>query len=52
MATKEEIEIALRVIREASGDPDVGVIADLVKQLEVSAVAVKDVRTVAPKETR
>lgn len=52
MATNEELEIAIRVVREASGNPDIGAIAELIKQLEASAVAPKDVRTVAPKETR
>lgn len=52
MATKDEIETAIRVVREVSGNPDVGVIAELLKQLEASAVAPKDVRTVTPKETR
>lgn len=52
MATKEEVDVAIQVIREVSGDPVVGAIAELIKLLEQSAVASKDVRTVAPKETR
>jgi hypothetical protein len=52
MATKDEIETAIRVVREVSGDPVVGAIAELLKDLEASAVAPKDVRTVTPKETR
>jgi hypothetical protein len=52
MTSVNEIEIAIRVIREVSGDPVVGAIAELLKDLEASAVAPKDVRTVTPKETR
>lgn len=52
MATKEELDVAIRVVREVSGDPDSGAIAELLKILEASAIVPKDVRTVAPKETR
>lgn len=52
MATNDEIEIALKVITEAAGDPTVGPIAELVKQLKDSSQAAKEVRVVEAKEKR
>jgi hypothetical protein len=52
MATKEEIAIALKVIEEVSGAPEVGLIADLVKEIKKSGDATKEVRVVSSKETR
>jgi hypothetical protein len=52
MATKEELEIAIRVINEFAGDPDSGVIAELVRDLKKSSVPAKEVRVAEPKETR
>lgn len=51
MSTKEEIATAIKVVREVSGDPEVGVIAELLKQLQDSTAA-KEVRVVDAKETR
>jgi len=57
MATKEQIEIAIKVINDVAGSPDSGAIAELVKDIRKSAenfdtVAAKEVRIVEAKETR
>jgi hypothetical protein len=52
MLTKEEVEIAIRVINEITGEPDSGVIADLVRDLKNSSAPVKETRVAEPKETR
>jgi hypothetical protein len=52
MFTKEEIEIAIKVINETAGEPDSGVIADLVRDLKKSSAPVKENRVTEPKETR
>jgi hypothetical protein len=56
MATKEQIEIAVKVINEIAGSPDSGLIAELVKDIQKSEVktdtAAKEVRIVEAKETR
>lgn len=56
MATKEEIEIAIKVINAVAGTPDSGAIADLVKEIGKSETkandAAKEVRIVEAKETR
>jgi hypothetical protein len=57
MATKEQIEIAVKVINEVTGSPDSGVIAELIKDIQKSEVktdntAAKEVRIVEAKETR
>lgn len=51
MATKAEILAAVAIVREFAGNPDVGVIADLLRDLEASTTA-KEVRIVETKETR
>jgi hypothetical protein len=57
MATKEQIEIAVKVINEIAGSPDSGAIADLIKEMQKTEVktdniAAKEVRIVEAKETR
>ena len=53
MFTKEEIETAIKVINEFAGTPDVGVIAELVKDIRKSSDApTKEVRVTEAKETR
>lgn len=61
MATKEQIEIAVKVINEVAGSPDSGAIAELVKEIQKSGNkpevknfdnAAKEVRVVESKETR
>ena len=58
MATKEQIEIAIKVINEVAGSPDSGAIADLVKDIAKSETknfdkeAAKEVRIVESKEIR
>lgn len=57
MATKEQIEIAIKVINDVTGSPDSGVYADLIKDIRKSVEnfdtsAAKEVRIVEAKETR
>jgi hypothetical protein len=58
MATKEQIEIAVKLINEVAGSPDSGAIAELVKEIQKSEtksfdkVAATEVRIVESKETR
>lgn len=57
MATKEQIEIAVKVINEIAGSPDSGAIADLLKEMQKPEVktdntATREVRIVEAKETR
>lgn len=52
MPTKEEFETAIKVINEVAGSPEVGVIAELVKDIQKASAPTKDVRTVEAKETR
>lgn len=58
MATKEQIEIAVKLINEVAGFPESGTIAELVKEIQKSEtksfdkVAATEVRIVEPKETR
>jgi hypothetical protein len=57
MATKEQIEIAIKLINEISGSPESGAIAELVKDIRKSednfdTSATKEVRIVEAKETR
>jgi hypothetical protein len=57
MATKEQIEIAIKVINDIAGSPDSGAIAELVKDIRKSeenfdTSATKEVRIVEAKETR
>jgi hypothetical protein len=55
MTTKDEILNAVKIVNEFAGKPSVGVIADLLKDLEQSAntsTPAKEVRVVEAKETR
>jgi hypothetical protein len=56
MATKEEIDNAVRIVADFAGNPDSGVIAellkDLVKSVEKSSHSPKEARVVEAKETR
>ena len=52
MPTKEELETAIKVINEIAGDPEVGVIADLVKDIRNASAPAKEVRVTEAKETR
>jgi len=58
MATKEQIEIAVKLINQVAGSPDSGAIAELIKDIEKSETknfdnsAAKEVRIVESKETR
>lgn len=52
MATKEEFETAIKVINEVAGNPDSGVIAELVKDIVKASAPAKEVRVAEPKETR
>ena len=51
MATKEDIAIAIAVVKEIAGNPDVGAIKELIDLLDSSTVT-KEVRITAVKETR
>lgn len=52
MATKEQIDTAVAVIREVAGDPETGAVKDLIDLLKNSATATNEVRVVEPKEKR
>ncbi len=52
MFTKEEIELAVKVINEVAGAPESGVVADLVEEIKKSGVPTKEVRVTGAKETR
>lgn len=53
MFTPEEIAIAVKVVNKVAGDPDSGVIADLVKEIKnFDQKPTKEVRIVEAKETR
>jgi hypothetical protein len=51
MASQDEILKAVAIVREFAGNPDSGVVADLLRDLETSTPA-KEVRVVETKETR
>lgn len=51
MATKEDIAIAIAVVKEIAGNPDSGAVKELIDLLDCSASA-KEVRVTAVKETR
>ena len=51
MATKEDIAIAIEVIKEVAGDPEVGAVKELIDLLN-SSTSAKEVRVVAAKEAR
>lgn len=52
MFSKEEIATAIKVINAVAGEPGVGAIHDLIKEIEKASTDAKNVRTVEPKETR
>lgn len=52
MATKEEIATAIKVINEIAGEPTIGAIAELVKELKSAGNPAKETRVVESKETR
>ena len=52
MATKEDIDIAVRVVSEIAGDPTVGAVKELIDLLKASADTTNEVRVLAPKEKR
>jgi hypothetical protein len=58
MATKDEIDIAIKVVAEFTGNPDSGAIAELLKDLaktdksEKVSTQPKEARVVEAKETR
>ena len=52
MATKEEIDIAVKVVSDFAGNPDSGIVAELLRDLAKSSISSKEVRVVEAKETR
>lgn len=52
MATKEEIELAVKLIKEVAGDPSTGAVKELIDLIKDSATATKEVRVKAVEETR
>lgn len=52
MPTKDEIEQAANIVADFAGNPDSGVIADLIKDLKKSIAATPETRVIASKETR
>jgi len=52
MITAENAQIAIDVIKEIAGDPMVGVVKDLIDEIEKSVNPAKEVRVVSAKETR
>jgi hypothetical protein len=52
MATKDEIEVAVKLIKEIAGDPSVGVVKELIDAIQNSAIPAKEVRVKAVEETR
>jgi hypothetical protein len=52
MATKEELAIAAKVIKEVAGDPTVGAVKDLIDVIETFVSPAKEVRVTEVKETR
>jgi hypothetical protein len=51
MATKEDIAIAIAVVKEISGNPDSGAIKELIDLLD-SSTAPKEVRIIGAAEKR
>jgi hypothetical protein len=51
MASKEEILAAAKIVADFAGNPDSGVVADLLRDLKAS-VPTKEVRVTDVKETR
>lgn len=52
MFTKEELELAAKVVSELAGQPVVGPVKDLIDLIQNSAAPAKEVRVVEPKEKR
>jgi len=52
MPTKEQIEQAAKIVADFAGNPDSGVIAELIRDLKKSATATPETRVVESKETR
>lgn len=52
MATKDELAIAIKIIKDVAGDPDSGAIKELITLIENSGNATKEVRVTAVNETR
>lgn len=52
MATKEELQIAVKVIKEVAGDPTVGAVKELIELITNSGEPTKEVRVETVKETR
>ena len=52
MATKDEIEVAVKLIKEVAGDPSSGAIKELIDLIKDSANVAKEVRVKTVEETR
>lgn len=52
MFTKEEIETAIKVINQVSGEPSVGIIADLIKDIRNASAPVIEKRVTSAEEKR
>jgi len=50
--TDAELVTAVAVLKEFSGDPDAGIVRELIDAIEKSVNPVKEVRVVSAKETR
>jgi hypothetical protein len=52
MATKEQIETAIQVIKDHTSNPESGVIYDLIRELELLKLPAQEVRIIETKEKR
>lgn len=52
MPSKEEIELAAKIVADFAGNPDSGIIADLIKDLKKSIAPTPEKRVIESKETR
>lgn len=52
MPTKDELEHAAKIVADFTGNPDSGVIADLIRDLKKAATPAPEKRVVESKETR
>jgi hypothetical protein len=52
MATKEQIETAIKVIKDHTSNPESGIIADLIRELELLKLPAQEVRIIETKEKR
>lgn len=52
MATKDEIALAVKLIKEVAGDPSSGAVKDLIDLIENSGKPTKEVRVTPVEETR